>query len=170
MDTLGAVGDQFVDGLAVGVDSHFTFVVAQHPPADIEIEAVDLLLGPPDAAEDVVGVDGYAAEGTARKLGFAVRWQKVFQSGTSALMGGKIMIYPKAIAVKPLPDYMLQVDFNNGERRLFDVKPYLRGEWFSELLDEKVFKAVKVEGLSVAWPDGQDIAPDCLYQNAVLMN
>ena len=80
------------------------------------------------------------------------------------------MIYPKAVAVKPLPDYMLQVDFNNGERRLFDVKPYLRGEWFSELLDEKVFHSVKVEGLSVAWPDGQDIAPDCLYQNAVLVN
>ena len=80
------------------------------------------------------------------------------------------MIYPKAVAVKPLPDYVLQVDFNNGERRLFDVKPYLHGEWFSELLDEKIFQAVRVEGLSVAWPDGQDIAPDCLYQNAVLMN
>ncbi len=80
------------------------------------------------------------------------------------------MLYPKAVAVKPLPDYMLQVDFNNGERRLFDVKPYLHGEWFSELLDEEVFKAVRVEGLSVAWPDGQDIAPDCLYHNAVAMN
>ena len=80
------------------------------------------------------------------------------------------MLCPKAIAVKPLPDYLLQVDFSNGERRLFDVKPYLRGEWFSELLDMKVFNAVKIEGLSVAWPDGQDIAPDCLYQNAVPVN
>ena len=77
------------------------------------------------------------------------------------------MLYPKAVSVKPLPDYVLQVEFSNGERRLFDVKPYLRGEWFSQLLDVNVFNAVKVEGLSVAWPDGQDIAPDCLYHNAV---
>ena len=77
------------------------------------------------------------------------------------------MIYPKAVEVKPLPDYQLLVGFDNGEKRIFDVKPYLRGEWFSELLDPEVFNAVRVEGLSVAWPDGQDIAPDCLYVNAV---
>ncbi len=76
-------------------------------------------------------------------------------------------MYPKAVDVKPLADYMLEVTFNNGETRLFDVKPYIRGEWFSELSDETVFRQVKVEGLSVAWPDGQDIAPDCLYANAV---
>ena len=77
------------------------------------------------------------------------------------------MIYPKAIEVEPLPDYKLKVGYDNGEERIFDVKPYIKGEWFSELLDLDVFNAVKVEGLSVAWPDGQDIAPDCLYLNAV---
>lgn len=77
------------------------------------------------------------------------------------------MIYPKAIEVAPLSDYRLKVGFDNGEQRVFDVKPYLQGEWFSELRDLKVFNAVRVEGLSVAWPDGQDIAPDCLYVNAV---
>ncbi|MBR4235567.1 MAG: DUF2442 domain-containing protein [Clostridia bacterium] len=76
-------------------------------------------------------------------------------------------MYPKAVKVEPLSDYRLEVTFNNGETRVFDVKPYLRGEWFSELLDEAVFRQVKVAGLSVAWPDGQDIAPDCLYANAV---
>ena len=75
------------------------------------------------------------------------------------------MIYPKAVEVTPLPDYRLKVLFDNGERRSFDVKPYIKGEWFSELLDPKVFNAVRVDGLSVAWPDGQDIAPDCLYVN-----
>ena len=80
------------------------------------------------------------------------------------------MIYPQAVAVKPLPDFMLHVEFNNGEQRLFDVKPYLRGEWFSQLRNVDVFNAVKVEGLSVAWPDGQDIAPDCLYCNGIQLN
>lgn len=80
------------------------------------------------------------------------------------------MLCPKAISVKALPDYMLQVDFSNGERGLFDVKPYLQGEWFSELKRPEVFSAVQIAGLSVAWPDGQDIAPDCLYYNAKIMN
>jgi len=77
------------------------------------------------------------------------------------------MIYPKAIEVAPLADYRLKVRFDNDEERVFDVKPYIKGEWFSELLDLNVFNAVRIEGLSVAWPDGQDIAPDCLYVNAV---
>lgn len=77
------------------------------------------------------------------------------------------MIYPKAIEVEPMPDYKIKVGFDNGEKRLFDVKPYIRGEWFSELQDMEVFNAVRIDGLSVAWPDGQDIAPDCLYVNGV---
>ena len=76
------------------------------------------------------------------------------------------MLYPKAVAVEPMSDYMISVDFDNGEKRLFDVKPYIKGEWFSALKDPETFKAVRVEGLSVAWPDGQDIAPDCLYANS----
>lgn len=75
-------------------------------------------------------------------------------------------MYPKVTSVKPLPDYRLSLVFDNGERALFDVKPYITGEWFSELLNEEVFNAVKVDGLSISWPDGQDIAPDCLYANA----
>ena len=54
------------------------------------------------------------------------------------------MPYPRAVAVRPLPDYELCVDFDNGERRVFDVKPYLRGEWFSELASTDVFNAVRV--------------------------
>lgn len=77
------------------------------------------------------------------------------------------MPYPRAVAVEAMPDYIIMVDFDNGERRLFDVKPYIRGDWFSELNDPETFKEVRVAGLSVAWPDGQDIAPDCLYVNSV---
>ena len=77
------------------------------------------------------------------------------------------MIYPKATEVTPLADYKLRVRFDNGEERIFDVMPYIKGDWFSELLDPEVFNAVRIDGLSVAWPDGQDIAPDCLYLNAV---
>ena len=77
------------------------------------------------------------------------------------------MLYPKAVSVRPLPDFCIEVIFSNGEKGIFDVKPYIHGEWFGMLADEKFFQTVHVEGLSVAWEDGQDIAPDCLYVNSV---
>lgn len=77
------------------------------------------------------------------------------------------MLRPKAIAVKPQPDYMLLVDFDNGERRLFDVKPYLAGSWFGKLKDPSIFNSIHIGGLSVEWADGQDISPDDLYYKSV---
>ena len=67
----------------------------------------------------------------------------------------------------PLDDYMLQLEFESGEKGLFDVKPYIHGEWFGALMDEAVFQTVHIAGLSIEWADGQDIAPDCLYLNAI---
>ena len=42
---------------------------------------------------------------------------------------------PKAIDVKPLEDYMLLVIFENGEKKIFDVKPYLTHKAFEQLND-----------------------------------
>ena len=77
---------------------------------------------------------------------------------------------PTAINVTPLPDYQLRVTFDNGETRKFDVTPYLSYEWYGELRDIRLFNAVRVAGLSIEWPNGQDIAPDCLYDNSVPIN
>ena len=73
------------------------------------------------------------------------------------------MTIPKAVNVSPLENHQLEVVFSNGERRIFDANPYLQGEWFAELLDEKLFTTVHIAGLSIEWADGQDICPDCLY-------
>jgi hypothetical protein len=70
---------------------------------------------------------------------------------------------PRAIEVTPLPNYILEVKFSNGEIRDFDVKPYIKGDWYGELKDLNVFNSVKVGGLSVEWIGGQDICPDDLY-------
>lgn len=73
---------------------------------------------------------------------------------------------PKAIDVKPLKNYMLEVIFNNGEKRIFDVKPYLKFKQFKELENEKEFRKVKISGLSIEWENGADICPDELYYNS----
>ncbi|MDR2505597.1 MAG: DUF2442 domain-containing protein [Oscillospiraceae bacterium] len=74
---------------------------------------------------------------------------------------------PTAIHVKPIQNYQLCVTFDNNETRLFDVKPYLNYEWYGELSDVELFNTVHIAGLSVEWLNGQDIAPECLYDDSV---
>lgn len=73
---------------------------------------------------------------------------------------------PKAIDVKPLNNYILEIIFENGEKKQFDVKPYLKFKPFEELKDETKFKKVKIAGLSIEWENGADICPDELYNNS----
>ena len=74
---------------------------------------------------------------------------------------------PKAISVKPLDDYKLLLEFDNGEKRIFDVKPYLEFKAFEEVKKEGIFKTVRISGLSIEWSNGADICPDELYNNSV---
>ena len=73
---------------------------------------------------------------------------------------------PKAIKVKPLENYILEIVFNNGELKLFDVRPYLKFKQFKELKNESVFSKIRIAGLSVEWEIGADICPDELYYNS----
>lgn len=72
----------------------------------------------------------------------------------------------KAIDVKPLSDYILEVTFENGEIRKFDVKPYLKYKAFARVKEIEVFNTVKIAGLSIEWEDGIGICPDELYNNS----
>lgn len=74
---------------------------------------------------------------------------------------------PRAIEVKALENYILQVKFDNGEIKKFDVKPYLNHNAFLKLKDYKEFCKVKIAGLSIEWENGADICPDELYNNSV---
>ena len=77
------------------------------------------------------------------------------------------MIRPKAVEVSSQPDYCLLVTFDNGEKRIFDAKPYLDFKPFMELKNLTLFNTVKTGGLSIEWIHGQDICPDELYYNSV---
>ena len=45
----------------------------------------------------------------------------------------------KVTAVKALDDYQLELCFNTGETRVFDVRPYLNKGIFTELRDPSYF-------------------------------
>ena len=70
---------------------------------------------------------------------------------------------PRIKDVKPGYNYTLTLDFDNGERKIFDVKPYLDKGIFQELKNLKLFNAVRPFLGSVEWPHGQDFCPDTLY-------
>ena len=50
---------------------------------------------------------------------------------------------PRIIAVSPRPEYILELNFTNGEVKLFDVKPYLSIGIFRELQDPRYFNSVR---------------------------
>ena len=77
------------------------------------------------------------------------------------------MLRPTAVKVYPEKDYMIKAEFDNGEIKRFDVKPYIQGEWYSQLADEADFRGVRTDGFTVVWPDGQDLCPDELYTMSV---
>ena len=45
-------------------------------------------------------------------------------------------IRPRAIAVTPLENYRLLLTFDNHERKIFDVTPYIHGNWYGELQNQ----------------------------------
>jgi len=67
------------------------------------------------------------------------------------------------VDVVPLPHHRLRLRFDDGEVREFDTTPYLDKGIFSELRDDAYFERVRVSLDTVAWPNGQDFDPDCLF-------
>lgn len=77
------------------------------------------------------------------------------------------MLRPTATAVKAKENYLIEITFDNGEVRVFDVKPYIKGTWYGQLEDINYFNAVMTDGYTVVWPNGQDLCPDELYTLSV---
>jgi hypothetical protein len=63
--------------------------------------------------------------------------------------------------------YTLNLTFDNGEERVFDVEPYLSTGVFRALRDPEAFARVKAFMGSVAWAGGQDLCPDTLYEEGI---
>ena len=64
-------------------------------------------------------------------------------------------------------DYALALEFENGECRVFNMRPYLTKPPFGLLNDIALFKLARVENGTVTWPGDLDIAPETLYDKSV---
>ena len=72
------------------------------------------------------------------------------------------------IIVEALDAYKLKLNYETGEIKVFDVGPYISGDWFGELKNENYFRTVRVipGGSGIEWSNGQDIAPHELYEQS----
>ena len=70
---------------------------------------------------------------------------------------------PHVKQVRPLEDYQLEMIFENGEQRLFNMKPYLQKGVFVRLQNRAVFRSARVVAGSVEWPGELDLSYDTLY-------
>ncbi len=67
-------------------------------------------------------------------------------------------------------DFTLNLIFDNSEKKMFDVKPYLEYGVFKELKDLSLFYSVKPFLGTVQWQNEQDFCPDTLYLESVNIN
>ena len=78
---------------------------------------------------------------------------------------------PEVTGVRPGPGQQLHLTFSDGSAGSFDVGPYLWGPVFEQVrTDADVFTAVRVDPElgTIVWPGGADLAPEFLYDHAVL--
>ena len=69
--------------------------------------------------------------------------------------------------VQALDNYKLLLEFENDERKIFDVSPYLTMGKFVELKDIALFNSVKISFDTIEWANHLDLDPELLYRKSI---
>jgi len=75
-------------------------------------------------------------------------------------------MYPAVKNVIPEKNYTLLLTFDNGDKKRFDMKPYLKLGIFKELNDISKFNSVRVSFDSIEWDNEADIDPEVLFTDS----
>ena len=102
--------------------------------------------------------------------GFDEKTAEYFSNGRKRIVG-----------VVPNDDFTLTISFDNGERRLYDIRPFLRPNTvFEPFIDINNFRRVYIDDThniawdidpnvdsAVAWNNKVDLCPDTCYIDSV---
>ncbi len=73
-------------------------------------------------------------------------------------------------SVKVLDKFRVDLEFSNGEHKIVDLEPFLRGPVFEPVrTDPEFFRTVRVDEElgTIVWENGADMDPDVLYGSHV---
>jgi hypothetical protein len=75
------------------------------------------------------------------------------------------MFLPIVVRAEYRGAFRIHVAFNDGTENTIDFSEWLSGPIFEPLKDP-YFERFFIDGGTVAWPNGADIAPETLYERA----
>jgi hypothetical protein len=73
---------------------------------------------------------------------------------------------PAVVRAEYRDEYRIHLAFNDGVESTIDFEPWLDGPVFEPLREPAYFRRFFLEGGTIAWPNGADIAPETLYERA----
>jgi len=76
-----------------------------------------------------------------------------------------VPIIPTVIAAESRGGYYIHLWFSDGCEKTLDFGGRLEGPVFQPLHDVVHFRRFFIDGGTVAWPNGADIAPETLYES-----
>jgi hypothetical protein len=71
---------------------------------------------------------------------------------------------PSVIQAEYRGQYRILVTFNDGSEKMIDFLGWLEGPIFEPLKEVAYFRRFFIDGGTIAWPNGADIAPETLYE------
>ena len=77
----------------------------------------------------------------------------------------KAIVPREIIDAKIIKDFVVEITFDNLQKREVDLRPFLGKGVFKSLLKQRNFRQMKLDAElgTICWPSGADIAPDRLY-------
>lgn len=76
-------------------------------------------------------------------------------------------ITPKIMKATALEEYKIELLYETGEIKIYDMNKLLdECKYYERLKDKEKFKKIEIIGLTICWEDGEDIAPEILYNDS----
>jgi hypothetical protein len=73
---------------------------------------------------------------------------------------------PLVVQAEYLGEYKIRLVFNDGVEGTVDFAEWLNGQVFRPLKEPSYFARFFIEGGTIGWPNGADIAPETLHAKA----